>query len=396
MGHVLSCIHKSRGYWLVPTWTYLSFLLINHPLGLIYSVVAPLILVFNIITFSLFWFVYRYNTLYVTKFSRDTGGLLFPKAINQLFVGLYVMEIALIGLFFIQTGVNETTGEPIPRVCVPQGSIMIVVLFFTALYQWLLNRAFGPLFRYLPITLEDDAVIRDEEFARAQEKRFNLAEEEQEGDDINDVLEERERRSQDEERQQSPEEAIDISDNEKHISSRLDPRNFTSIVPDALSRMVPGSGTWAERTRARRKSTKWEQDQTHAVDVNAKHDRTARQHRLRHRATDRKVDAEAQGGANPIGDALFANIHDEIEDLTPEERDILVQRAFQHEALRARRPVIWIPRDELGVSDDEVARTKKYSEHVWISNEYTGLDSKARVVYKRSPPDFSEVDLIEL
>ena len=371
----------------------LSLLLTHGSSGLIYSVVAPLILVFNIITFSLFWFVFRYNTLYVTKFRHDTGGLLFPQAINHLFVGLYVMEIALIGLFFIQTGVDETTGEPIAGACVPQGVIMIVVLIFTALFQWLLNRAFRPLFTYLPITLEDDAVIRDEEFARAQEKRFNLADEEQEGDDINDVLEERERRSQEEE---GFEEATDPDDYEKRHNHRLDPRNFTSLVPGALSRVVPGSGTWAERTRTRRKSSNWAQEQTHAVDVNAKAERTVRQHRLRHRHLKQKADAEAQVGANPIGDALFADIHDEIEDLTPEERDILVQRAFQHEALRARRPVIWIPRDDLGVSDDEVARTKRFSEHIWISNEYTALDSKARVVYRKSPPDFSEVDLIEL
>lgn len=69
--------------------------------GLIYSVVAPIILVFNIITFCLFWFVYRYNTLYATGFRLDTGGLLFPRAINQLFVGLYVMELSLAGLFFL-------------------------------------------------------------------------------------------------------------------------------------------------------------------------------------------------------------------------------------------------------------------------------------------------------
>ena len=63
--------------------------------------IAPLILVFNVITFSLFWFVYRYNTLYVTKFRFDTGGLLFPRAINQLFTGLYIMEFSLVGLFFL-------------------------------------------------------------------------------------------------------------------------------------------------------------------------------------------------------------------------------------------------------------------------------------------------------
>ena len=334
--------------------------------------------------------MYRYNTLYVTKFRHDTGGLLFPKAINQLFVGLYVMELALIGLFFIQVGVDPKTGAPLSGACFPQGIIMIIVLVFTAIFQWLLNRAFKPLFRYLPITLEDDAVIRDEAFARAQDKRFNLVEDAEEGDDINEVLEERERRSQEEE---VPREAIDPPDHEKHSNHRLNPLGLTSLVPDTLSRVVPGAGTWAERTRAHRKSTNnWAQEQSHAVDVNAQ--ATSRQHRLPRRRT-RKTDPEASS-ANPIADALFAGIHDEIEDLTPEERDILVQRAFQHEALRARRPVIWIPRDELGVSDDEVRRTKAFSGCVWISNECTGLDSRGRVVYRKSPPDFSEVDLIEL
>ena len=55
-------------------------------IGLIYSVISPLILVFNIVTFSLFWFVYRYNTMFVTRFTKDTGGLLYPNAINFTFV----------------------------------------------------------------------------------------------------------------------------------------------------------------------------------------------------------------------------------------------------------------------------------------------------------------------
>lgn len=58
--------------------------------------------------------------------------------------------------------------------------------------------------------------------------------------------------------------------------------------------------------------------------------------------------------------------------------------------------MVWIPRDDLGVSDDEVRRTNDYSEHIWISNEGTALDSKCRAVYGRAPPDFSELDLIQL
>ena len=363
-------------------------------IGIIYSVISPLILIFNIVTFSLFWFVYRYNTLYVTKFRFDTGGLLFPTAVNQLFTGLYVMELCLVGLFFIVRGVNEE-GKPEGVPCYPQAIIMIIVLILTILYQWLLNRAFSPLFRYLPITLEDDAVIRDEEFARAQQKKFNLAEEEQEGDDINDVLAARERREEDED--QVPE-SIELHDIEKRRSHRLDPRK----LGDNLASIVPGRVSWADRSR-RRSQWEHENDGQGAVDVNSRSPdlgaerrrRTKRaheQHRLRIPG-----DSEAQEpGGNNIGEALFAGIHDEIEDLTPDERDKLVQRAFQHEALRARRPVIWIPRDDLGVSNDEIMRTKKLSSNIWISNEYTGLDSKARVVYSKSPPDFSEVDLIEL
>ena len=274
---------------------------------------------------------------------------------------------------------------------------MIAVLVCTAFYQWLLNRSYGPLFQYLPITLEDDAVIRDEEFARAQQKKFNLVDEEQEGDDINDVLEARERRSQEEDRQA---EEIEMQEIEKRESGRSDPRRLTAIVPEAISSVVPGTGSWADRSRARARhsSANWANEPSHAVDANAPHKETIRQHGLRNRRKPHHTatDTEAQPSGNAIGDALFSGLHDEIEDLSPEERDFLVQRAFQHSALRARRPVIWIPRDDLGVSDDEIKRTQQLSSYIWISNEYTGLDSKARTVYRKSPPDFSEIDLIVL
>ncbi|KAL8805094.1 MAG: hypothetical protein Q9182_002184 [Xanthomendoza sp. 2 TL-2023] len=355
-------------------------------IGLIYSVISPLIMVFNIATFSLFWFVYRYNTLYVTKFRFDTGGLLFPKAINQLFTGLYVMELCLIGLFFLVRDADEEGNQLATTPCKGQAIIMIVVLILTIVYQFLLNNAFGPLFRYLPITLEDEAVMRDEEFARAQEKRWRLADGEREGDDINDVLEERERRSLEESRKA---EKLDLKEMElRREHSNLDPKNLDGLVPESITKMIslPRKGGWADRSRQRveaKASNMLTPEHAHAG------------HRHHHQSQN-PTDIEAQQSGTKIGEALFSGLHDEIEDLTPEERDKLVQRAFQHSALRARRPVIWVPRDDLGVSDDEVRRTQKLSEHIWISNEFIGLDGKCRVIYRKSPPDFSEVDLIEL
>ncbi|KAI9767469.1 MAG: hypothetical protein M1840_005698 [Geoglossum simile] len=335
-------------------------------IGLIYSVISPLILIFNITTFGLFWVVYRYNTLYVTKFRFDTGGLLYPKALNQLFTGLYVMELCLIGLFFLVRDENNKV------VCFGQGIIMIVFTVLTVIYQFLVNDAFGPLLRYLPITLEDAAVARDEEFARAQRKRWNMGgEAEDEGENINDVLEERERRERDADRTAEEMEMRNI-EAKKH---KLNPR-----------KLMPESSRWADRSRSRRSKDFGQYPRREEDEYTTSH-----QHMQRNNIKDLEAQRDSR-----IGNALFSGLHDVVEDLTPDERDKLVQRAFQHEALRAKRPVIWIPRDKLGISDDEVYRTQLFSKHIWISNEHTGLDSKGRVVYRRSPPDFSELDLIEL
>ncbi|KAH2121159.1 hypothetical protein KXW75_002615 [Aspergillus fumigatus] len=335
-------------------------------IGLIYCVISPLILVFNVITFGLFWFVYRYNTLYVTKFRFDTGGLLFPRAINQLFTGLYVMELSLIGLFFLVRDVDGNVA------CEGQAICMIVVLILTVGYQILLNEAFSPLIRYLPITLEDDAVRRDEEFSRAQRARLGFPEEDQ-TDTIEHQLAEREHQEHEADRRAHE---IEL----KNIEACSGRRASTQTGTLQNNR----HHSWADRS-SKTRSKYFGTPSSGSVPT---------LQRVREKIAH---DAEAQGSPpGNIGHALFAGIHDELEDLTPDERDQLTQRAFQHDALRAKRPVIWIPRDDLGVSDDEIYRTQRFSKHIWISNEYQALDGKCRTIFSRSPPDFSEVDLIQL
>jgi calcium permeable stress-gated cation channel len=418
-------------------------------IGLIYSVISPLILIFNIITFTLFWFVYRYNTLYVNRFTRDTGGLLYPNAINFTFVGVYVMEITLIGMFFL---VRDQHGDV---ACAGQAIGMIVLLILTAGYQWLLNNAFSPLFRYLPITLEDDAVRRDEEFARAMRAKQGLVEDDDDQEDIEDRLERTERQESEENRQQTDMELREIEQDkanrlQKERSRKLpelEPYEFQNpeiamnldhesrgvrFVKSAVQKTTNNTQglmartisrkeqrkSWADRDNVhnRRASNFGEYDspsRTHSQAASGGRHRSHSGHKARaalqqpvavldklnnfNPLTGDQKDVEAQRAArSQLADALFGGVNDELEDLTPEERDRLVQRAFQHSALRARRPVIWIPRDELGVSDDEVHRMGRFSKHLWVSNVRQGLDSKGRCVYSGAPPDFSEVDLIQL
>ena len=338
-------------------------------IALIYSIVAPLISIFALITFSLLWFAHRYNMIYVTRFRNDTGGVLYPRAINQTFTGLYVMELCLIGLFVLA---QDEDGK---AACVPQTIIMFVALVLTALYQILLNSSFGPLLRYLPITFEDEAVIRDEAFRRAQARRLGLfGDEEDESTNLTSG-------------------ALSLDTNsaagddiELHKLQKGHRRTGTDGSLRAFGKLNPvkgfrHAGTWAARGGKQLRAATFGKP-----DDNLKTAATYRKQR-------RLKDLEAQ---RAIGDALFGGYHDEIEDLTPEERDALVRKAFQHYAMRARRPTVWIPRDDIGVSDDEILRTREFSEHIWISNEGTALDSKVRVIYGKNPPDFSEVDLIDL
>ncbi|KAJ8126892.1 hypothetical protein O1611_g6746 [Lasiodiplodia mahajangana] len=325
-------------------------------IALVYSVITPIISIFAIITFSLLWIANKYSMLYVNRLSIDTGGVLYPRALNQTFTGLYVMEVALIGLFFIQED-----GKGV-HACTPQAVIMIVVTILTALYQLLLNMSFGPMLRYLPITFEDEAVLRDEAFQRAQDRRLGL-------------IDEDEAKSFDEDSTSHRPGGDGPSDaDEKEIrGNKLN--NFKPI------KGITQAGAWAIR------GGKTTYNQTLGKAEKGIKNAT------KFRGERRQKDLEAQ---RAIGEALYGGFHDEIEDLTPEERDVLVRRAFMHSALRARRPTLWIPRDDLGISDDEIKRTQEFSEHIWISNEGTALDSKVRVVYGRAPPDFSELDIIQL
>ncbi|PHH82490.1 hypothetical protein CDD82_5826 [Ophiocordyceps australis] len=328
-------------------------------IGLVYCVIAPLISIFAIVTFSLLWLAQRYAMLYVNRFEVDTGGVLYPRAINQTFTGIYFMELCMAGLFFIVQDTNKN------RTCTPHGIVMIIVFLLTVGYQIILNLSFSPLFRYLPVTFEDEAVLRDEAFQRAQDARFSQS---------------------DQDRQYDDEAAKDTGLGEYDYCPSAETKDIGSDKNELyaprqghhLREHVKQVGAWAKDSGSQIRKIKAKTDNSKAV---------------QYRRKQRRRDLEAQ---KAMGDALYGGYHDEIEDLTPGERDMLTRHAFLHYALRVRRPVVWIPRDDLGISDDEIRRTRDYSEFIWMSNEGTALDSKMRVVYGQNPPDFSEDDIINL
>ena len=75
--------------------------------GLIYFIVFSLILVLNVFTFTTFLLMQRFNIINLSTFNINTRGQLYPKALNQLFISLYFLEMCTCDLFSLTYDKND-------------------------------------------------------------------------------------------------------------------------------------------------------------------------------------------------------------------------------------------------------------------------------------------------
>ena len=350
-------------------------------IGLVYSVIAPLMLVFMLLTFSLFYMVIKNNILYVIRTGDvDSGGLWFPSAINQTFTGLYFMEVCLIGLFFLVRDVHGKVA------CEAQGIIMSIVFVLTIMYQIWLAVNFNGLFKYAPLRLEGEAkeiettrLTSDAQGARPSTEE-TMAPNEQPADTKTRV-------------RGSPMQAV-----QPPRSLSAQEVSHPSLRPRATSGISQRSTDMAlqqahDKHAAKRILARLNQplDESRLAELESHLARA--EARVGNTLIPRRRDVEAQMLNDPISKIIMQH-NDELEDLTSEERDMLISVAFTHPVLRETKPSVWIPRDELGVSDDEVRRTRELSRDIVIENRGAFFGRRGRVEVDKPPPDMSEFALV--
>ncbi|PVH75949.1 DUF221-domain-containing protein [Cadophora sp. DSE1049] len=119
---------------------------------LIYSVIAPLILIISIICFVSLLVLHRSYPPRLTGLDLLPSGLFYPTAIRQLFTGIYVMELCLSGLFFLVRDAEDRA------TCIAQAIIMIVAAGLTALFHYNLDHNLGIQLPSLPGVLKHTMV----------------------------------------------------------------------------------------------------------------------------------------------------------------------------------------------------------------------------------------------
>ncbi len=336
-----------------------------------------------LITFSLFWVVIKNNLIYCVRTGEvDGGGLFFPSAINQMFTGLYFMEVCLSGLFFLV----RDTGDNVA--CVAQGIIMAVVVVLTLLYQMWLMGHLAPLFKYAPVRLEVESRSLLADYEERRGRRNNGSQ--KTSGDSSDLPEKYET-------DPGPSGPSQIRDVKVAPEALPSPRRPPIWKRDSSHRSTDLTAQQHEDTKtAERILERLNQplNEERLAQLEQKLSRTQGGTGIAKALLPRRRDIEAQMLDDPISKIIMQH-NDELENLDPEERDMLISVAFMHPVLRATKPSVWIPRDDEGVSDDEVRRTREsMGGDVVIDNRGAYFDRKLKVQIDKPPPDMSEFALI--
>ncbi|KAI8587055.1 hypothetical protein BDZ88DRAFT_490780 [Geranomyces variabilis] len=91
-------------------------------LGLTYCTIAPVAIIFVAAYFGLYYVAYGYQMQYVYTHLTQTGGLYLHIAARQLFLGIYLHQLVLIGLFSLKQAFLQAV-------------VMACALVFTAIYH---------------------------------------------------------------------------------------------------------------------------------------------------------------------------------------------------------------------------------------------------------------------
>lgn len=109
-------------------------------IAIVYSCIAPLVLGFALIGFTLFYLTYRYLFLYTNNAKLEMKGDCHARALQQMLTGVYVSELCLIGLF----GFRNAQGPSI---------FMTIFFILTVLHHVTVNKYIGPLEKYIPLDI---------------------------------------------------------------------------------------------------------------------------------------------------------------------------------------------------------------------------------------------------
>ncbi|KAF9467356.1 DUF221 family protein [Collybia nuda] len=138
-----------------------------------YSVLSPLINLLALISFTMFYLAWKFllTQVFDQPDELETGGLYFPMAVSNLFVGLYIEQICLACLFFLKVKDNGFSSAI-------EGALMLVLVVITLMAQLYIHHSFNPITDYLPMSLATKKMAKRYERQKQRQAGVKILEEE--------------------------------------------------------------------------------------------------------------------------------------------------------------------------------------------------------------------------
>ncbi|KAG5361440.1 hypothetical protein CJU90_2823 [Yarrowia sp. C11] len=342
-----------------PTYTNLA------TIGIIYSIISPIILIFCLISFTLTYMAFKYRIIFCNVNRVNSYGLFFPTAIFQLFTGIYTLQLCLIGLFFLVKDEKQTK-----FVCTKHAIIMIVVLAFTILYQLHLSSKLKAVIEYLPVDRAGTSISRE---IVGEKSKPEIADLFKTGGCVY--------------HEKSESVVTEAGVNGTSISIRqledIQEMEDVPLTPNTGSREDPFETPASQRQREASVSSPRVKNK--AISTLTKLGRI-----VYTGSEDTRTSA-----SQFMYRGIFDQLNTDLDSISADEREELLNRAFLHESLRTPDYVCWIPEDELGVGIREIGRIRQQFPLVRISNEACYID-KLKIMFTKAPPDYDEIKNMRL
>lgn len=290
---------------------------------LAYAVISPMILVFSCVGFFLIFIAMSYVITYINVPGPEMRGLHYPRALFQTFVGIYFGQICLLGIFIVGKGWGPIV-------------LQAISLLATIFCHYSLSESFNRLIHVVPIdtmkpldgTSETPSYNGQTDFkVKVLDKRHKTKNMEQE-EELERVIEQEQ-----EVNHQVKQDLLD-PDVEMHNNDSI--YSVTPLLADRDFKKLESNNPIVRFLRP-------------DVFNNYRH-------------------------AKSMLPPTF--------NIEPEEEDD--KHAYNFPVVSLRIPIIWIPRDPMGLSRIEIENAKK---SVAMSDENASFNDKGEIIYLGPPPE---------
>ncbi|GMG25007.1 unnamed protein product [Ambrosiozyma monospora] len=329
-----------------PVYTNLAVILFT------YSIISPIILLFGAAGFFCLYVTYVHNTVYVDNKCPDTMGRHYPRALFQTMVGVYLGEGCLVALFLF----SKSWG------CV---FLEAILLCFTAWFHMNLNDAFDHLMSVLPNTVMRPLDGQSETLSWAPSSATMSL-------------------------NQNTVSNVSVSNYDYDEDDTSSPFKDPSLHDNAS-----GVGTFKE------KSTRYRPAARTALDILKGDFDDVEKQDLKsvplladgddYSSSSKKANCVVQF-FKPSSFLSFYTLRSYLPasySELPQEDPEWLKHAYDYPDVSAKCPILWIPKDPIGLSTAEIEHLKGIIE---VSDEGAYFDEKGHIVWAGSPPSLENDD----